>query len=215
MPQLAILQRCFRILTDERNFIPTIEPIQATIAHPSAPMIIFFAPTKDQGEFTKYPGFTSIQVADDSFNEDYLRHDSMKLSTLWMRLATYCSGCRSLTRPYTVSDVRNELWLPIWLLICLPVSLVYWWTRFELLEQRLQIIWELCMWSIITLKCFKVVSNYDSRLPLLIGTIGTLLDDRIDSLWGEQSAPTLFNVVRRMPTIEYEHSHTMAYEEGY
>ena len=69
--------------------MPTIEPTQATIAHPSAPAIIFLsavrsALTEDQGRFTKYTRFTSIHIADGSCNRDYLLRDSMELSTLRM-----------------------------------------------------------------------------------------------------------------------------------
>jgi len=48
-----------------------------------------------------------------------------------------------------------------------------------------------------------VASRYDSPLLLLILTIGTWLDDRIGSLWGDWSAPTLFNFIKHTPTSEY------------
>jgi hypothetical protein len=91
----------------------TIEPTQATIPHPSAPTIIFLAPTKDQGGFTRYARFTSSDATDGSSNHDYLLYDSMELSMLRMMLGVYRSGYGSLTRLHTVSKLLNQLRLPI------------------------------------------------------------------------------------------------------
>jgi hypothetical protein len=109
------LQRFPRILSDERNRMRTIETTQATIAHPSAPTIIFLsraklrsAPTEDQGGFTRYARFTSSDATDGRAYRDYLLHDSMESSTLRMMLGVYRRGSGSLTRLYTVSKLMNQ-----------------------------------------------------------------------------------------------------------
>jgi len=108
IPLLALLQRCSRISSDECNRIRTMYPTQATIAHPSAPVIIFLSavrssPTEDQGGITRYARFTSSDATDGSSNRDYLLQDSMELSTLQMMLGVYCRGYRSLTKLCTSS----------------------------------------------------------------------------------------------------------------
>jgi len=108
MSQLALLQRCSRISSDERNRMRTIEPTQATIAHPTAPTIIFLAPTKDQGGFTRYARFTSSDALDGSSNRNCLLHDLMKLSTLRM-FRSFSNGCgRSTTTTQNESSMKQR-----------------------------------------------------------------------------------------------------------
>jgi hypothetical protein len=67
------------------------------VASPAMPKLAIV-----KGGFTNYTGFTSIDIADGSFNLNYLPHDSMGLSALRM-IGIYRSGYESLTGLYRVS----------------------------------------------------------------------------------------------------------------
>ena len=56
------------------------------------------------------------------------------------------------------------------------------------MEQLSQIVLQLCMGSITTPIYSKVASRYNLRLPLSRVTIGTWMDNRIGSLWGERES---------------------------
>jgi len=83
--------------------------------------------------------------------------------------------------------------------------MVYRWVEFKIVEQRFQIVLQLRKGSTITPEWSKVVSRYDWWLPMPIVTIGTWLEDRIGSLWGERepSVPTLFSFIKHMRTSEH------------
>jgi len=81
------------------------------------------APPEDQGGFTWYAQFTSSNATDGSANHDYLLHDLMESSTLWMMLGVYYHVCRSLRTLYTVNKILNQLWLPILLLGIIDLSM--------------------------------------------------------------------------------------------
>jgi len=106
----------------------------------------------------------------------------------------------------------------------LPISFVYGWSEFRIVEQRLQIVWQLHKGSIITPEWSKVANHYESRLTLSIISFRIWLDDQIGSLSEERepSAPARFdfvNGVNESWSIANQRiwicAHTMAFEEGF
>jgi len=129
----------------------SIETTQATIAHPSAPTIMFLsraklrsAPSDDQGGFMRYARFTSSGATDGSSNRNYLPQDSTELSMLQIMITDMITGVIGLSTG-----------------------------KFKIVEQRSQIVWQLRKGSIMTPKGSKVASRYDSLLLLTIIAIGT------------------------------------------
>jgi len=72
------------------------------------------------------------------------------------------AAMKSLAGPYTVGKYMSQLWSQIWI----PVPLIYRKVEFQILEQRLQIVRQLCKGSKITPKWYEMASRYHSWLPL-------------------------------------------------
>jgi hypothetical protein len=87
------------------------------------------------------------------------------------------------------------------------------WTEFKIVEQRLQIVWQLRKGSTITPIFLKWLADTIRDYHCQLSPDRTTESDRCEER--EPSAPTLFNFIKRTPTSEYRCGHTMAYEEGF
>jgi len=147
-------------------------------------------PTKDQGRFTKYARFTSIHIANDSCNRNYLLQDPTWFPTLRMMLGVYRSGYGSLTRLYMDQ-----------------------WTQFKIVEQRLQIVWQLRKGSTITPIVLKWLADTIRDYHWQLSPDWTIELDHCEER--EPLTPALINSMKHTPMSEYRCAHTMAYKEGF
>jgi len=143
MARLAHSQRNLQSVFNERNRIHCTETTPVAIAHPSAPMFMFLAPTEYTSRCMWYTWFISSNAKHGSSNSNYLLHDSIGFPMLRMMLGVYSWGYGSLTQMDMVSGSATIQ--PGFL-----ISFVSWWAKVKLGEQRLQIMWQLQMGSKIT-----------------------------------------------------------------
>jgi len=147
MPKLALHPEFVSSSSDKSNRIFNTATSQFNI-HDSQLMINVHsasacAPTEGHDRFTKYVWFTQIHITDGSWNCD--------LPSTWP------DGVIYFTDAVRCSNSSYEMLL-LWLLI----SFIYWWTQYKIVEQWLQIMWQLWMGCIITpppnsLKCLAIM----------------------------------------------------------
>jgi hypothetical protein len=170
--------------------MPTLESTQATIAHPSAPAIVFLSAVQKctyRGSGQVYE-IRAIYVDPHRRQQFQTRLPSTRLDGVLYVADDVRSSLQRLWKSYAMI----QLWIRI--------SVVYWWAEFKIVEQRSQILLQLRMGSIISapwnvLKWLAdTIRDYYcqfSALALDWTAESDLCDER------DPSEPTLFHFVKQ------------------